>query len=131
MNIAPAVYDLLKNDATISGIVSTRIYPDQIPQNVPYPALVHYKTDVEQNAVKSGGPTKNYKVRWQVDIYTAEYGQSATLAEAIKNLLDEYSGTVQGINIQACYFQGQNDDTFIEQLEAYATQISFLFRVVV
>lgn len=129
MNIAPAVYDLLRNDATVSGIVGTRIYPDQVPQNAPYPALVHYKTDVEQAAFKSG-PTTNYKIRWQVDVYSEKYGQSADLAAAIKNVLDLYSGTVQSINIQKCYFQSQSDDTFIEELEAYATQISFLFRVV-
>lgn len=130
MNIAPAVYDLLSNDVTISGIVSSRIYPDQVPQNAPYPALVHYKTDVEQNAIKSG-PTENYKIRWQVDIYSGQYGESADLAAAIKAKLDKYSGTVQGISIQSCYFQSQSDDTFIEELEAYATQLSFLFRVVV
>ena len=129
MNIAPAVFEILKNDATITGIVGTRIYPDQVPQGVPYPALVHYKTEVEQTVIKSA-PTKNYKIRWQIDIYSEKYGQSATLAAAIKGLLDEYSGTVKSINIQACYFQSQSDDTFIEQLEAYATQMSFLFRIV-
>lgn len=129
MNIAPAVFEILKNDATITDIVGTRIYPDQVPQGAPYPALVHYKTEVEQTVIKSA-PTKNYKIRWQIDIYSEKYGQSATLAAAIKDLLDEYSGTVKNINIQACYFQSQSDDTFIEQLEAYATQMSFLFRIV-
>lgn len=129
MNIAPALYELLRKDNTIKGVVKGRIYPDQIPQNVPYPALVHYKTNVGQTVVKSG-PTENYKITWQVDIYSEKYGESATLAQAIKNLLDKYSGTVKGINIQGCYFQSQNDDKYIEQLQAYATQMQFLIRVV-
>jgi len=130
MNIAPAVFELLRNDTSITDVVSERIYPDQIPQNVPYPALVHYKTDVEISTVK-GAPTTNYKIRWQIDIYSEKYGESADLAENIKSLLNEYRGTVASTNIQGCYFQSQSDDTFIEQLESYATQMSFLFRVVV
>lgn len=129
MNVAPAIFEILRNDETISGIVKSRIYPDQVPQNVPYPALVHYKTDVEKSTVKSAD-TENYKVRWQIDVYTAKYGEAATLSQAIIDLLDEYRGTVKNINIQGVYFQSQSDDTFIQELEAFATQMSFLFRIV-
>lgn len=129
MNIAPAVFDLLRNDATIQGIVGDRIYPDQIPQNVPYPALVHYKQSVERTAFKDS-PTVNYKVRYQVDVYAAKFSEAETLAQAVETKLHGYSGTVKGINIQNCYYQDKSDDSFVEELQAHAVQVSFLFRIV-
>lgn len=130
MNIAPAVFDLLRNDSTIAGIVQGRIYPDQVPQNVPYPAIVHYKEDVERTAIKNA-PTINYKVRYKVEVYSEKYGDGEVLAQAIEDVLADYSGTVKGINIQRCYYVNKTDDAYIEDLGAHTVQVSFLFRVVV
>lgn len=130
MNIAPAVYDLLRNDATVASFVGTRIYPDQIPQEASYPAIVHYKTEVDKLAVKSA-PTTNYTITLQIDVYCDTFGEGEDIADAIKEVLDEYSGTTQSINIQSCYFNSQADENFIEQQETYVTTQSYLFRVVV
>lgn len=129
MNIAPAVYNLLSNDATVSGLVGSKIYPDQIPQQVAYPAIVHYKTDVNKVAVKTA-PTINYRITLQIDIYCDTYGAGETIADAVKAVLDEYSGTVESINIQKAVLNNQADENFIEEQKTYVTTQNYLFRVV-
>ena len=129
MNIAPAVYDLLKNDATVAGYVATRIYPDQIPQEAVYPAIVHYKTEVSELAVISA-PTTNYRITLQIDVYCDTYGEGEAIASAIKAVLHDYSGTVQSIAISKCYFNSQSDENFISELKTFVTTQSYLFKVV-
>lgn len=130
MNIAPAVYDLLRNDATVAGYVGTRIYPDQIPQEAAYPAIVHFKTEVETLAVKSA-PTTNHRISLQIEVFCDTFGEGENIADAIRSVLDGYSGISAGINIVSCYFNSQNDENFIPDQKTYVTTASYLFRVVI
>ena len=45
--IVNGLFTLLSNDAAISALVSTRIYPLGMPQNVQYPCLM-YVIDEQQ-----------------------------------------------------------------------------------
>jgi hypothetical protein len=47
MNVGNAIYNLLANDATVSGFVGVKIYPAEIPQAVEMPAIIYSINGIE------------------------------------------------------------------------------------
>ena len=126
MNIAPAIYQILRNTAAITTIVADRIYPDILPQEEPYPALVHY-TEAKDRLAYTGGTVDTYKINLQIDIYFEVYANGKSLAESIRGALDKYTGTIGGVNIRSCYFTSETNNNFIEETKTYLITQSFLF----
>lgn len=129
MNIAPAIFELLRTDTTVKGLVADRIYPDQIPQDVVYPAIVHFKTEADELTHK-GGTRTTHKIELQIEIYCEKYGETEDIAAAVKAALENYNGTVKGIDIQSCYFNSQSNENFLTEMEAHVIAQSYLFRVI-
>lgn len=130
MNVAPAIFELLRVDSTVKSYVKERIYPDLIPQNTVYPAIVHFETNNDSPIHKDAGGVQNYNVTVQFDIYSAKFGDTKDIGTAIRNRLDNYKGTVKSIKINGIYFRSQTGETFVEDNEAYVTTQQYLFKVV-
>lgn len=126
MNIAPAVYNILRNVTAITDIVADRIYPDVLPEQQAYPALVHYVEGMEKVAY-TGGTVDTYKITLQIDIYFDVYANGKSLAESIKDTLHNYSGAPGGVNVKACYFQNEANNNFIEETKTYIITQTYLF----
>jgi len=126
MNIAPAIYQILRNTAAITTIVADRIYPDILPQEEGYPALVHY-TESKDSLAYTGGTVDTYKINVQIDIYFEVYANGKSLADSIRAALDKYTGTIGGVNIKSCYFSSETNNNFIEETKTYLITQSFLF----
>lgn len=92
MSAGTVIHNLLSNDATVSGIVSTRIYPDTAPQNASFPYVVYQITGTIPTNDKDG-TSKLDTVIMQIDAYSTSYDTTRTLADAIRTELDRYSGT--------------------------------------
>ena len=131
MNVAPVIFELLRTDTTIKGYVGERIYPDSIPQNIVYPAIVHFETDNDSPIHKDddSGVT-NHSITVQFDIYAAKFGDTKAIATAIRDRLHYYSGTVKNIVVRGIFYRSQTGETFVEQNEAYVTTQSYLFKTV-
>lgn len=126
MNISPAIYQILRNVTAITDIVGDRIYPDILPEQESYPALVHYVENQDRLAY-TGGTVDTYKINLQVDIYFDVYANGKTLADSIKDTLDQYTGTIGGVNIKSGYFTAESSNNFIEETKTYVITQSFLF----
>lgn len=114
--IGKAIYYLLANDITVSGIVGTRIYQDMPPQDVHFPFVVY--------TILSTIPTstKDYKSKSvldaltiQLDMYSRKVVESNNLAVAVRSKLDGFEGTQSGLNIRQCKFL--DDTSAAEDLE--------------
>lgn len=97
--IGKAVYAILTGDATVSGLVSTRVYPVRAPQDVSYPYVVYTPTNTTPTDTKDGVSPLDV-IGVQVDVYDDNYDDMVTLAGAIRNALDRYSGTAGGQAVQ-------------------------------
>ena len=99
--IDSALRTILLADATISGLVATRIYPNVAADDAgSNPYLVYYRGELS--------PLTNYKgqsgtcsVRFQIQAWSPTYSTVLTLGKAIRDALDAYSagGVVGGVTI--------------------------------
>lgn len=83
MAIESTVYTALTGDATIGGIVSTRVYPVTAPDNRTFPLIVY--------SVISGvpaGSTGWVRSRVQLDMYATTYAVVKSLRDAVQVLAD-------------------------------------------
>lgn len=98
-----ALFSILSDDATVSGLVGARIYPDVLPQGVLYPALRYQRisTPRAQWRTIDTGRSDYANPRFQVDAWALTRSQALTLGQAVLAALDGFRGTAASLTIQA------------------------------
>lgn len=84
MTIRDLVKDYLLADATLAGLISTRLYPDMLPQKVTYPAAVIQRIDtIRPGTLRTVAGLATARI--QVDVYAqpASGLSSRALADAV------------------------------------------------
>ena len=121
-NHMEAVYYLLQQDATVSGIVGTNIFPYTRPQKQGFPAVVY--SQLSEDMIESkDGPIKNGH-RFTLEIYADEndadggYPKVQSIAKACRNRLQWFTGVV-GNYTYSIRFESQNDAAYEEEPEAF------------
>ena len=105
--IGDVIYNLLSNDATVNGIVGTNIFPYMAFENIVYPYIVYEQTSLEPTDTKDGVSELDV-VSYDIEIYTKSPGDLTTLANAVRDKLDRFSGTVLTKSIQSITYKGEN-----------------------
>jgi hypothetical protein len=87
MTIADDIYSLLTNDAGVSALVSTRVYPMSLPQDGTLPAITY--TQVSDNPqVNLDGENALRANRYQFDCFSTTYTGAHALGEALKTAME-------------------------------------------
>jgi len=81
-NAETRLYDALRLDGTVAGIVSTRIYEEKLPQDVTYPALV-YQRITARSLYDLQGYTELENPHIQVDCWVRDSNDLETLVRAV------------------------------------------------
>ena len=103
MIVGKAIYDILSNDAPVSGVVGTKIYPLRISQNVSSPAISY--TTYSNNATDTkSGVSELDQVMFQVSSFDKSYEVAADLNEKVRTALDRKSGTYGTLDIQSIQY---------------------------
>ena len=105
--IGDVIYTLLSNDADVSALVSTRIYPSLAIESVVYPYIVYETTGNEPTDDKDGKSSID-TLDYDIEIYTETLDQLNDLSTKVRNVLDRYSGTVSGKQIQSMQYTSDN-----------------------
>lgn len=130
MNIAPVIFELLKDDDTVAGLVKDRIYPDVAPQNTIYPLIVHVEQNNEPLVHKDApGGAQNYNISVQLDIYATKFSVAKEIATAVREALDYYTGTIGTIRVNRCHFAEQASEQAVEENESYVISQGYTFKV--
>lgn len=87
MNIYAQIKARLTAYTAVSNLVSTRHYPNYLPQNPIYPAI-KYQEISEADAVT--GSAELFWVRYQFDCYGATYVSAVSLADAVNDCFKEW-----------------------------------------
>jgi len=116
--IESALRSILITDDTVKAI-TTRCYPIAIPQSPTYPLILYTKiTGMRDHTLR--GASGHAHPRFQIEAWAETYTEAKTLADAIRNALDDYSGTVLGTVIWSCLIDSEQD-IYESEIEVYRT----------
>ena len=96
----------LMADATLTGLISTRLYPHEAPQGTPAPYVVYSQVSGSQTHTHDG-PTGNKRARFQFNVVGGSPASCEAVAEAIKGALEPDGGLHQAI--------GSSETTFVSR----------------
>jgi NAD-dependent SIR2 family protein deacetylase len=126
--IGKLIYARLSTASNITAIISTNIYPDITPQNVDYPFIVY--SIIDSNPVDfKDGQSNLEEIDLQIDVYTQNYDTTQNLANLIRNRLDRFVGTVEGVEVQTIKYVRQSSQVFNAELSVYWISIDFMIKM--
>ena len=126
--IGKLIYNRLSTDGDILAYVGTKIYPDIVPQNVQYPFVVY--TIVNSLPVDfKDGQSNLEEITLQVDVYTQNYDDTQELSNLIRNRLDRFVGTVEGVEVQSIKYMSATSQVFNAELSVYWMSIDFMVKM--
>ena len=129
--IGNAIYYLLSNDATLSGLIGTRIYPDLATQQAVYPFCVYMIDEVQPSDTKDGASVLD-QIIFNVTTYAKSYTTAQEIASACRAVLDAHpTGTVSGVDVQAIRFTGQRSDRLEVDKGVYIVSQDYRARIAV
>jgi hypothetical protein len=126
MTIEKGLITYLEGQASITAIIGNgdspetiRAYPMILPQDWTAPAITFQR--ISANRWRHlAGPAGRNAVRVQIDCYAATYNGAKTLAEAVRGVLDGYTGTMGTFTVGAVSLEndldGYNADTDIYRI---------------
>ena len=126
-----AVYHVLTNDADVSAIVSTRIYPNEAPQEATLPYIVQEITDTEPLESKDS-PQYDF-VSVEINCYAqgGSGGEQALedLSKKVITALDNNTGTHNGVVVKQAQYLNKDDIKLEDKQKIYGKRIDFRFFV--
>lgn len=126
--IGKLIYSRLSTDGSITAYVGTKIYPDITPQNVQYPFVVYTILNSLPVDFKDGQSNLE-EITLQIDVYTQSYDDTQDLANLIRNRLDRFTGTVEGIDVQTIKYMSSDSQVFNAELSVYWMSIDFMAKM--
>lgn len=94
-DIGSTVRTILVNDATVSALVSTRVYSDSLPQQVALPAITYTVVTATPNETLTAIANVS-TARIQVDCFDDTRGDANTLADGVRLALEMVNHTLTG-----------------------------------
>lgn len=126
--IGKLIYNRLATEASITAYIGTKIYPDITPQNVQYPFVVYTITNSLPVDYKDGQSNLE-EITLQIDVYTQSYDDTQDLANLIRNRLDRFVGTVEGVEVQTIKYVSSDSQVFNAELSVYWMSIDFMINM--
>lgn len=94
--------------SAISDVVSTRIYPVWLPQNVTYPCITISR--VSESHGHNLDSASGYAIsRYQIDCWATSYATAYTLADAVRGELSGFAGTMGSTTVDSVVLENESD----------------------
>lgn len=106
--IGVSIYTLLSGDATLTGLVGTKIYPVEAPQREEDAMVIYWIKEVDPTDTKEEVSDEDW-VKSEILVYAKDYDLMHTISKRIRTILDKYSGTVSGNAISEIRFEDFSD----------------------
>ena len=124
MSAAKAMRARLVSDATITGLVGTRVYPGKAPQDVTLPYVVYSRVSTTRTPTLNG-PTNVPETRIQLDVIANSQASAEQVATALRNRLDGFTGVSASVTVLSSVVEDEQDLS-----EAIDGSDSLYYRVV-
>tara|TARA_R110000823_G_scaffold23489_1_gene70071 strand:+ start:393 stop:782 length:390 start_codon:yes stop_codon:yes gene_type:complete len=126
--IGKVIYGRLTTDTAVTDICGLNIYPDIAPQNVQYPFMVYSIINSLPVDFKDGQSNLE-EITLQIDVYTNNYETTQTLANNVRNRLDRFVGTVNGVSVQTIKYMSSDSQVYNADLNVYWISIDFMAKM--
>lgn len=105
MSAGQVIFGLLSNDATVTGLVNGRIFPDVAPQRNSRPAIVYSEVSRVANNTLEASSSLDVS-RYQITIGCTSRAEAETIGDAVRACLDyQHNVTYNGVTAQWIIFQ--------------------------
>jgi len=95
------IYDQLKN-------IIDDVYPGIVAEAVTLPYISHFEVDALPSIDSDREGSKLDVIRWQVSCFHDSYANVTSLADSVREALDEYSGSGHDVTVERILFAGRN-----------------------
>ena len=96
-------------NATVSGLVGSRIYPVLAPASASLPFVTWRRSGIEREQTL-GNPMGVPRVTVEFSIFGTTYNQARELADAMRLVLDGYGGTADNTQVRQTALENEVDD---------------------
>jgi hypothetical protein len=127
MNEGKAIYSILTEDAGVSAVVGSRVYPQVAAQGAAFPFVVYVLQDNTPSDTKSGVSTLD-EIRYDIVAAAETYSALSSLTERIRLALDRYTGTVSGIVVDSIQFTELDVDND-PATETFVSSSEYILRI--
>lgn len=127
--IEKAIVSILKNNAAVSALVSTRIYAFRLPQTVTLPAITYQRISTFRNVTHDQTSVGLSNPRFQFNLYANSIDVCKQIAAAVRTAFLGYSGEVtvtNKVSIYAILPETEVDVVEID-LDLYCTTVDYKF----
>lgn len=98
----------LKADATVSGIIGSRVFPEVVPQGQDGAAIVYRRVSTDRESILSGYRDVIVAVL-RLDCWAESFSGCWTLANAVRSLLNQLTGDLGGFTVQRIHLQAESN----------------------
>lgn len=113
MTIESALYSYLSNKASVTALVSDRIYPQVAPQGTAYP-FVTFNVLSEDTQHDMSGASGLTNVAMQIDAWCETVADRVSVSEALRNALDGFRGAMGTESLHISNFFMTDRQNFVE-----------------
>lgn len=99
---------ILLGNGGVSALVSSRIYPIELPQSPTFPAIT-LQIVAGESVYSSSGLSNLENSLVQVDCWARTYADADALFEAVRKACATYSGNVSGVDVQGIFLEQKRD----------------------
>lgn len=131
MSAGKAIYNILTNDAPVSAIVSTRVYPIEASENASYPYVVFDITDTEPVESKDNPQYdfESVEVRCYARGGSGAYLTLEDLSNKIITALNNNIGTFNGVIVKDAQYLNKDDIKLEDEQRIYGKRLDFRFLI--
>ncbi|MGB0443329.1 MAG: hypothetical protein ACPGFK_00625 [Flavobacteriaceae bacterium] len=123
-----AVYHILKNNADVTSIVSTNIFPNVVPQGVTASdVLTYHISNIESYDTKSSY-NDYHRCDVQVSCFSKNSSTAADLQEKVRVAMERYkgvTGTNTTVTVDYCFFDSAEDMGYLKDVDKYHKVVNF------
>jgi hypothetical protein len=131
MSASKALRARLIDDATMSTLVGTRIYPGRAPQKPIMPYIVYHRISTVRSATLDIGNAKVPEVRIQCDVIASSQSEVEAVLNQMRLVMDNFRGTSSGVTILGVSVDDEQDQPeYIEGSDSVFYHSSLDFSII-
>ena len=121
------IYTLLSTDTDVSALVGDRINPNFAPGEPEVYPYITFKLEEREPTDTKDGKSCLDLLLYEIEIWTKKPADSKDLGIKVQNVLDRFTGTVDGDEIQSSKMMG-NETGYTDTNRVYLTVQMYVFR---
>lgn len=107
--IEEAIEYALLDYVNLTTLVSTRIYPSELPQKCPLPAVVYERASTISHSAM-GQDTGTYESIWRLSCHASTFTAARNVCDQVRQALQRWRGTYDYIEIKDSFLEGESTE---------------------